>query len=179
MSKLGVLWVLVLGLTLTLGLGSCSSPKHEGPVLLRFVADQDLGLVVHPVDWMRPAEQDNPGVDCTLKLETQGPPDNIYACHVKDAQNVFVVKVHESFAVDPEDRRLSKVTVDTKWAVTRDFWIETLLRGGFKASTQNPKGTQGSQWLFTSPDEVSQVRVFWNSKNQSVSVWLEPLRNAQ
>jgi len=165
----------ILPLLLVSFLFSCSSRRHhDGPVLLRFVSDQDLGLVVHPVDWMRPAEQDNPGVDCTLKLETQGPPENIYSCVIKDSQNVFIVKVHEGFAIDPEDRRLVKVSVDTKWAVTRDSWIEALTIAGFHPAAKNPQGSIGSKWEFTSPDERTWVRIFWNAKSQAVSVWIEP-----
>jgi hypothetical protein len=176
----------ILTIFLWVGLGStflnsCSSrKKSEGPVVLRFVADQDLGLVAYPIDWMKGAEQDNPGVDCTLRLETQGPPENIYSCIVKDAQNVFIVRVHEGYITDDfENRRLVKVSVDTKWAVTRDFWIETLLKAGFVGADSNPKGTQGSKWLFVSPDKGTQARIFWNAKSQAVSVWLEPFAKAQ
>jgi hypothetical protein len=154
---------------------SCASRKEiTGPVLLRFTGEGDLGLVVHPVDWMRPAEQDNPGVDCTLRLEKQGPPENVYNCHVREGQNIYIVKLHEQFAIEPEDRRLAKVTVDSKWSLTRDTWIEDLRRAGFRDASQNPKGTVGAKWVFYSPDRVTQVAIFWNERTEAVSALLSP-----
>ena len=168
--------LVVLG-GLLLGLGNCAtkSAAPQAPVLLRFVADQDLGLVVHPVDWFRSAEQDNPGVDCTLKLETQGPPENGYSCVVKDARNVFIVKIVETYMTDLQERHLTKITIDTKWTATRDLWIEALRKASFKESPQNPLGTKGTKWEFVSPDETSQVTLFWNKKANALTVWILPL----
>lgn len=157
-------------------LGACATKKAlpEPPVLLRFVADQELGLVVHPIDWFRSAEQDNPGVDCTLKLETQGPPENVYSCVVKDARNVFIVKIFESYQADLEDRHLSKITVDSKWAATRDLWIEELRKSSFKESPKNPLGSRGEKWQFSSPDETSTIEIFWNARSSAVTVRMLP-----
>jgi hypothetical protein len=165
----------ILGFFL-LWLGACAtkSAGPQAPVLLRFVADQDLGLVVHPVDWFRSAEQDNPGVDCTLKLETQGPPENVYSCVVKDARNVFIVKITETYKADLQERHLTKITIDTKWSATRDLWIEALRKAAFKESPKNPLGTKGNKWEFVSPDETSQVTLFWNRKGNALTVWILP-----
>ena len=163
--------------TLLVSLGACATKKviDPSPVLLRFVAEQDLGIIVHPIDWFRSAEQDNPGVDCTLKLETQGPPENIYSCVVKDARNVFIVKISESYMADLEERHLSRITIDSKWAATRDLWIEELKKGSFTASPKNPTGSRGEKWEFTSPDGSTLVSVFWNERGNAVSVWVAPL----
>jgi len=166
-----------LGLIALLALGACATkkPAPVAPVLLRFISDQDLGLVVHPIDWFRSAEQDNPGVDCTLKLETQGPPENIYTCVVKDARNVFIVKIFESYLTDLEERHLSKVTVDSKWAATRDLWIEELRKSSFTPSPKNPEGSRGEKWEFSSPDGTSLVSIFWSAKSNAVTVRVTPI----
>jgi hypothetical protein len=159
--------------------GACSTtrkaPTPDAPVILRFVADQDLGLIVHPIDWFRSADQDNPGVDCTLKLETQGPPENVYSCVVKDARNVFIVKISESYMTELEERHLSKITIDSKWAATRDLWIEELKKSKFKEGPKNPSGSRGERWEFTSPDGSTLVTIFWNERAGAVSVWVSPL----
>lgn len=166
---------LVLGM---MTLVSCSSSQYSGdPVVLRFVAEQDLGLVVFPVDWFRSASRDNPGVDCTLKLTKQGPPENVYSCVVKDAKNVYIVKVYETFKGEYGDRHVSKLTLDSKWAVTRDHWIEALRKAGFWESSRNPLGSVGKQWGFVSPDENAIVTIFWNEKTQAVSAWVRPHRD--
>lgn len=159
-----------------LALSACATkkPAPAAPVLLRFVSDQDLGLVVHPIDWFRSAEQDNPGVDCTLKLETQGPPENVYSCVVKDARNVFIVKIFESYRADLEERHLSKVTVDSRWAATRDLWIEELRKSSFVPSVKNPVGAKGDKWEFTSPDGSSEISIFWSAKSNAVTVRILP-----
>jgi hypothetical protein len=143
-------------------------------VVLRFVAEQDLGLVVFPVDWFRAASRDNPGVDCTLKLTKQGPPENLYSCIVRDAQNVYIVKVFETFKGEFGDRHVSKITLDSKWAVTRDQWIESLREAGFWEASRNPLGDVGNKWGFVSPDEETMVTIFWNDKTQAVSAWVMP-----
>ncbi|NCN41636.1 hypothetical protein GW916_10375 [bacterium] len=165
---------LVLSLALALQV-SCSSSTYSGdPVILRFVAEEDLGLVIFPVDWFRSASRSNPGVDCTLKLVKQGPPQNIYSCVVKDAKNVYIVKVFETFKGEYGDRHVSKLSLDSKWAVTRDHWIEALRAAGFWESSRNPLGAVGQQWGFVSPDETSVVTIFWNEKTQAVSAWVKP-----
>jgi len=166
--------LLILGI---FNLGGCSSRPAvsvQVPVLLKFVAEQDFGIVVHPVDWFRAAEQDNPGVDCTLKLETQGPPENVYSCVVKDARNVFIVKIFESYQAELDPRQLSRITVDSKWATTRDLWIETLRKASFKESSKNPLGSRGEKWEFHSPDGTSTVNIFWNSPSNAVTVHVLP-----
>ncbi len=157
-----------------LGSGCASRKKAVKPVVLKFVAGQDLGVVIHPVDWSRPADQDNPGADCTLKLETQGPPENVYSCVVKQAKNVYIVKLHETYKSDLDDRKLTKITVDSKLAVTRDMWVEELRKAGFREAPNNPGGARGSKWEFISPDESSQVTLFWNAASKAVSVRVLP-----
>ncbi len=158
---------------------SCSSTKYSGdPVVLQFVAEEELGLVVFPVDWFRSASRNNPGVDCTLKLLKQGPPTNIYTCVVKDAKNVYIVKVYESFKGEYGDHHVSKLSLDSKWAATRDQWIESLRKAGFWESSRNPLGAVGRQWGFVSPDETSVVTIFWNETNQAVSAWVQPFQDS-
>jgi hypothetical protein len=166
-----------VGMTLLVSvLSGCASRDKGAPeiVLMRFFADQDLGVVIHPVSWTRPADQDNPGADCTLKLEKQGPPENVYSCVVRDAQNVFIVKLHESYTSDLDERHLSKISIDSRWAVTRDMWVEELRKSNFREAARNPLGTKGEKWDFVAPDNSSKVSVFWNSSSSAVSVWVMP-----
>lgn len=155
----------------------CASRSYDGnPVVLSFVAEEDLGLVVYPVDWFRPASRENPGVDCTLRLQRKGPPENVYACRVSDAKNIFVVRVYEDFKGGFGARHISKITLDSRHAETRDQWMMALKRGGFWESGRSALGNVGQKWNFLSHDDGTIVTVFWNEKTQAVSAWIIPQR---
>lgn len=156
---------------------ACSTQKYDGnPVVLSFVAEEDLGLVVYPVDWFRPANRENPGVDCTLRLIQKGPPENIYSCRVSDAKNVFVVKVFEDYKGGFGARHISKITLDSRFSETRDQWMLALKNGGFWETGRSALGRVGQKWNYLSHDDGTIVTLFWNEKTRAVSAWVIPQR---
>jgi hypothetical protein len=163
-----------LGISALLFVAACSTGKggsggNPAEVqLLSFVPEKKIGLVVGGIDWKKPAAQDNPGVDCTLKLERQGPPESVFTCVIREKGVPFIVRVYESFK-SAEARSLQKITVDSKSQATLDRWVAELKKYDFDAEDNK---AEGKQWDFVSSDGDTHVTIFWNKASKAVSLVL-------
>jgi hypothetical protein len=155
--------------------GACSSFRGSGKnpedvQLLSFAPEKKIGLVVGGIDWKKSAAQDNPGVDCTLKLERQGPPESIFSCVVREKGVPYIVRVYEAFK-GADKRTLQKITIDSKSKLVLDRWLSELKKSGF---TAKGGGDKDKRWEFGSSDGASHATVFWSKKSTAVSLVLRP-----